>query len=191
MGRGTTVLELDLASDIWSGVGLNELIADLENGDGRVNVENLTTTEVVDSLEEGLEIRITEIFSLNVGLNPDADGPKDIDGVLSLTNGVLCPGKGYLGVEVEFPGKSTAVGSCLFIQETSKSDGSKLVSNKNVRARYRERDDRALDSLPSHERQRVSHSPVRNRASANFGVECLVPGRGDMRCVYSQLRHSK
>lgn len=111
MGEETTVLELDLAGDIGSWVGLNELIADLENGDSGVNVENLTTTEVVDSLEEGLKIRITEILSLNVGLNPDADGPKDIDGVLSLTNGVLCPGKWYLGVEVEFPGKGTAVGS--------------------------------------------------------------------------------
>lgn len=191
MEGGTTILELDLASDIGSWVGFNEVITDLENGDGRVNVENLTTTEVVDSLEEGLEIRITEIFPLNVGLNPDADGPKDIDGVLSLTNGVLCPGKGYLSVEVEFPGKSATVGSCLFVQETSKSDGSNLVSNKNIRARYRERDDRALDSLSSHERQRVSHGPVRNRASADYGVECLVPGRGDMRCVYSQLRHSK
>jgi len=79
----------------------------------------------------------------------------------------------------------------LFVQDTSKSDGQNLVSNKNVRARYRERDDRALDSLSGHERQLVSHSPVRNRVSANFRVECLVPGRGDMRCVYSQLRHSK
>jgi len=116
-------VEFDLSIDVGSRVGANEIVANLEKGDRGVNVEDLTTAQIIEGLEERSESCVAEIFSLSIGLNPDTDGSKDVDGVLSCANGFLGIRKGDLGVEVEFPRISTAIGSCGFVEDPSESDG--------------------------------------------------------------------
>lgn len=141
------VLEFDFSSDPIGGVGLYELVADFENGESGVDVQDLTASPGVDSFKEGLEASMAEVFAFSVRLQPDTDSSEMVDSILSLLDGFSSVGQRNNGVEAESIWIRTAVGSGYFIHQTSKSKSQDLLSRPDVGSRYREGDDRAFYAL--------------------------------------------
>jgi len=145
-----------------------------------VDVENLTAWPRVDSLEERLELRISEILPFHIGLEPDADRAESVEGVLGFSNGFLSVRKRYLSVEAESTWVCTAVGSGNLVHESSERNRQDLVSSIDIGTWSGEREDGVLDALALHEVELIGHSPVWNRISPNLWIQGLVPSGGDV-----------
>ncbi len=100
-----------------------------------------------------------------------------------ITSAVYAVRKGHLRIEVERAGVRAAVRGGLLVHQACKCYGEDLVSGIYVRARCREREQRARDALPGHDVKLCMHRPVGNVAPRRrWGRSlCTTPAQNGLR----------
>jgi len=93
---------------------------------------DLTTTAIVDSLEEWFELSISEVRPFKIRGEDDPDRAQMIEGIISLSNCFCRVRKRDNGVEIKLVGQNSDVRSSLFVHQARKGNGESLVPLEHI-----------------------------------------------------------